>query len=131
ADLLGGQVPVMFDTLVTSIEHIRSGRLRALAVTDGTRSEVLPNVPTISEFGPGYESIGWTGIGAPRNTSPEIIERIKNEISAGLADSRIKARIAVLGSVPMPMTPVDFAKFIVEYTDKWGKVIRAANIKAE
>jgi len=130
-DLLGGQVHVMFDNLVTSIEHVRSGRLRPLAVTDTTRSVVLPDIPTVGEFVPGYEGNTWSGLGAPKNTLAEIIDKLNKEINAGLDDPRIKSRIADLGSVPMPMMPADFGKFIVEYTDKWGKVIRAANIKAE
>ena len=128
-DLLGGQVQVMIDTLSTAIVHIRSGKLRPLAVTDATRAAVLPDIPTVSEFLPGYEATGWTGIGAPRGTPAEIIDLLNKEINAGLADSRINARLTDIGAVPSPMTPSDFGKFIIEYTDKWGKVIRAANIK--
>jgi tripartite-type tricarboxylate transporter receptor subunit TctC len=128
-DLLGGQVQVMVDTLSTAIAHIRSGKLRPLAVTDATRAVVLPDIPTVSEFLPGYEATGWTGIGAPRGTPAEIIDLLNKEINAGLADSRINARLTDIGAVPSPMTPSDFGKFIIEYTDKWGKVIRAANIK--
>jgi tripartite-type tricarboxylate transporter receptor subunit TctC len=128
-DLLGGQVQVMVDPIVTSIEHIRSGKLRPLAVTDVTRTAVLPDIPTVGEFVPGYEATGCTGIGAPKDAPAEIIDSLNKEINAGLADPRINARLTDIGAVPSPMTPSDFGKFIVEYTDKWGKVIRAANIK--
>jgi len=130
-DVLAGQVHVMFDNLVSSIEHIRSGRLRALAVTDTIRSAVLPDIPTMGEFLPGYEGNAWTGIGAPKNTPAEIISKLNNEINAGLAEPKIKARLADLGIVPFPMMAFEFGKFIAEYTEKWGKVIRDANIKAE
>jgi tripartite-type tricarboxylate transporter receptor subunit TctC len=129
ADLLAGQVQVMFDTVATSIGHIKAGALRALAVTAATRLEVLPDIPTVGEFVPGYEAAGWGGIGAPRNTPAEIVDKLNKEINAGLAHPTIKARIAELGSVPMPMTPADFAKFIVAETDKWAKVIKFAGIK--
>ena len=130
-DLLAGQVPVMFDTLATSIEHIRAGKLRALAVTSTTRSNVLPEIPAVAEFVPGYEAIGWQGLGAPRGTPADIIDRLNKEINAGLADPQIKARIADLGYTAFANSPADFGKFVVEYTEKWAKVIRAANIRAE
>jgi tripartite-type tricarboxylate transporter receptor subunit TctC len=130
-DLLGGQVPVMFDTLATSVEHIKSGRLRALAVTDVKRSEVLPEVPTVGEFLPGYEATAWSGVCAPRNTPAGVIDRLNREINAGLYDPNIRGRLTDLGVVPMPMTAMDFGKFIAEYADKWGQVIRAAHIKVE
>jgi tripartite-type tricarboxylate transporter receptor subunit TctC len=130
-DLLAGQVPVMFDTLATSIEHIRAGKLRALAVTSATRSDVLPNVPAVAEFVPGYEASGWQGIGAPRNTPIEIIDKLNKEVNAGLADPRIKARIADWGYAIFASSRAEFEKFIPEYTERWVKVIRAANIKAE
>jgi tripartite-type tricarboxylate transporter receptor subunit TctC len=130
-DLLGGQVQVYFGTTVSSIGYIRAGRLRALAVTTATRLDVLPDIPTVGEFLPGYESSGWAGIGAPKTTPAEIVEKLNKEINGALADEKIKARLADLGSVPMPMSPVDFGKFIAEDTEKWGKVIRAANIKPE
>jgi tripartite-type tricarboxylate transporter receptor subunit TctC len=130
-DLLAGQVPVMFDTLATSIEHIRADKLRALAVTSATRSDVLPNLPAVAEFVPGYEASGWQGLAAPRSTPVEIIDKLNREVNAGLADPKIKARIADLGYTVFASSPSDFSKFIVEYTDKWGKVIRAAGIKAE
>jgi len=128
-DLIGGQVHVMVDTLVTAMVHVRSRTLRGLAVTDSVRATVLPDIPTISEFVPGYEATGWTGIGAPRGTPAEIIDVLNKEINAGLTHPSIKARLDDLAVVPSPMTPVEFGKFIVEYTDKWAKVIRAANIK--
>ena len=130
-DLIGGQVQVMFDPLPSSIEHIRAGKLRPLAVTTATRLEALPNVPTVGEFVPGYEAIFWQGIGTPNSTPAEIVDRLNKEINAGLADPNLKARLAELGSVPMPMTPAEFGKHIAEETEKWGKVIRAANIKPE
>jgi tripartite-type tricarboxylate transporter receptor subunit TctC len=129
ADLLAGQVQVMFDTVATSIGHIKAGALRALAVTAATRLPVLPDIPTLGEFVPGYEAAGWGGIGAPTNTPAEVVDKLNKEINAGLADPKIKARIADLGSVPMPMTPVDFAKFIATETDKWAKVIKFAGIE--
>jgi len=130
ADLLTQQVQVMFDTVATSIGHIRDGALRALAVTAATRLEVLPDVPTLAEFVPGYEAAGWGGFGAPRNTSAEILDKLNNEINAGLANPALKARIADLGSEPMPMTPTEFARFIAAETDKWAKVVKFAGIKA-
>jgi tripartite-type tricarboxylate transporter receptor subunit TctC len=130
-DLLSGQVQVMFDTLPASIEFIRTGKLRALAVTTSARSQELPDIPTVGEFVPGYEASGWQGIGAPRNTPDEIIERLNREISAGLDDTKMRSQLVNLGAVPMPMTPADFGKLIADDTEKWGKVIRAANIKPE
>src|SRR6516164_5869400 len=128
-DLLGGQVQVMFDAMTGSIEYIRAGKLRALAVTTATRSEALPDLPTVNDFVPGYETSSWSGIGAPKNTRTEIIDKLNKEINAALADPKIKARLADLGSVPMPMSAADFGKLIAESVDKWGKVIRTANIK--
>jgi len=130
-DLLAGQVQIMFDTVSGSIGHITAGKLRALAVTTTARSEALPHIPTVSDFVPGYEASTFHGMGAPRNTPTEVVDKLNKEINAGLTDPAIKARIAELGSVPMPMTPVDFAKFIADETERWGKVIRALNIKAE
>jgi tripartite-type tricarboxylate transporter receptor subunit TctC len=129
-DLLGGQVQVMFDPVVSSITHIRAGTLRPLAVTTSTRSEALPDVPTVADFVPGYEASVWFGVGAPRNTPAEIIDKLNSEINAGLADPKIKARLADLGAVPMSMTPAEFGQFIADEVEKWGKVVRAANIKA-
>jgi tripartite-type tricarboxylate transporter receptor subunit TctC len=131
ADLLAGQVPVMFDTLATAIEHIRAGKLLALAVTSATRSEVLPDIPTVGDFVPGYEGTGWQGVGAPRNTPAEIIDKLNKEINAGLADPRMKARIADLGGTVFASSPADFGTFIAEYTEKWAKVIKFAGAKAE
>jgi len=129
--LVAGEVQVMIDTLSTSIEQIRAGGLRALAVTAATRSEVLPDIPALGEFVPGYEATVWLGMGAPRNTPREVIEKINNEINAALADPKIKARIADLGYTPFVSSPAEFAQFIVEETVKWAKVIRTAGIKAE
>jgi len=121
----------MFGGLLTSIEYIRAGGLRPLAVTTATRLEVLPDTPSLSEFLPGYEATDWKGIGAPRNTPPEIIDRLNQAITAALADFKIKARLAELGSRALALSPTDFGKLIAEDTEKWGKVVRAANIKAE
>ncbi len=115
----------------SSIEYIRAGKLRALAVTTATRSEALPDVPTVGEFVPGYEASTWYGIGAPKNTPTDIIDKLNNEINAALADPKIKARLADLGATVLPGSPADFGKLIAEETEKWGKVIRAANIKPD
>ena len=130
-DLLGGQVQVMFDIMAASIEYIRSGKLRALAVTTMARQEMLPDVPTVGEFVANYEASGWLGIGAPKNTSEAIVDKLNQEINAALADPRIKARLAELGGSVLPGSPADFGKLIADETEKWGKVIRAANIKPE
>ena len=121
----------MFDVMSSSIEHVRAGKLRALAVTSATRSDVLPGIPAMGEFLPGYEAISWGGIGAPRGTPDEIIARLNTAINATLAEPSVKARLAEVGSAPMPMTPVRLATFVAEETEKWGKVIRAADINAE
>ena len=131
ADLLGGQVQVMFASPSISLEHVRAGKLRALAVTTATRSAMLPDVPTVGDFLSGFEASVWLGIGAPKNTPAEIIDKLNKEINAGLADPKIKARFAALGSTILPGSPGDFGKLIAEETEKWAKVIRAANIKAE
>jgi tripartite-type tricarboxylate transporter receptor subunit TctC len=130
-DLIGGQVQIFFDGLPTSIEHIRSSKLRALAVTTATRSDVLPDIPTLSDFLPGYEASFWGGFGAPKNTPGEIVDKLNREINAALADHKIKARLADLGSTPLVGSATDFGKLIAEETEKWGNVIRALNIKAE
>jgi len=122
---------VLFDTLATSLAHIRAGELRALAVTSATRSDVLPDVPAISEVIPGYEADGWQGIGAPPKTPDAIIDRLNREVNAALADPKFNAWIRNLGAVPFAMSPAAFGQFIAEYTDKWTKIIRAANIRAE
>jgi tripartite-type tricarboxylate transporter receptor subunit TctC len=121
----------MFPGTTASIEYIRSGKLRALAVTTATRSPALPDIPTVGDFVPGYESSLMDGVGAPKNTPPEIINRLNKEINAGLADPKMKARLADLGGVALPGSPADFGKLIADETEKWGKVIRAANIKAD
>jgi len=130
-DLLGGQVQVMFSTMVSSIEFIRAGKLRPMAVTTATRQEVLPDIPTVGEFLAGYEASGWGGIGAPSNTPNDIIDKLNNEINAGLADSAIKARLSDLGLAVLISSPADFRKFIAEDTEKWAKVVRFASIKAD
>src|SRR5579864_912331 len=119
----------MFDLMPSSIEHIRSGKLRALAVTTATRSDVLTNVPAVSEFVSGYEAISWGGIGAPKNTPDEIVEKLNRQVNAALADPKMQESIANLGSVPMSMAPVEFGKLIADEAEKWGKVVRAANVK--
>ena len=130
-DLMGGQVQVMFEPTTSSIAYVRAGKLRALAVSTASRSAVLPDVPTVGEFVPGYEASAWFGIGAPKNTPIEIIDKLNGEITAGLADPKMKERLADLGGVPMPMTPVEFGKLIADETEKWSKVVKAAHIKAE
>ena len=130
-DMLARQVQLVFSPIPTTIEQVRAGKLRALAVTSGTRSQALPDVPTIAEFVPGYEASVWNGLVAPKNTPTEIIDKLSKEIDAALADPKIMARFAEIGSVPKSMTPADFGKFIAEDTEKWGKVICAAGIKAE
>jgi tripartite-type tricarboxylate transporter receptor subunit TctC len=130
-NLLGGQVQVTFDSMASSIENVRTGKLRALAVTTATRSEVMPDVPTVADFVPGYEASTWTGIGAPRNTPVEIIDGLNREINAALTDPKIRMRLTELGGEQMSMKPTEFGKFFVEDAEKWGRVIRAANIKAE
>jgi tripartite-type tricarboxylate transporter receptor subunit TctC len=131
ADLIGGQVQVMFGSLPPSIEYIRSGKLRGLAVTTSTRSDALPELPTVSDFVPGYEASGWYGVCAPSRTPVEIVDKLNQEINAALADPKLKARLAELGGAALPGSPADFAKLIAEETEKWGKVVRAANIKPE
>ena len=118
-----------FDAIPASIEHIKAGKLRALAVTSVTRSELLPETPPLSDFLPDYDVSGWFGVGAPARTPVEIIDRLNKEINAGLADPKIKARFADLGATVIPGSPADFGKLIAEETEKWGKVIRAANIR--
>jgi len=130
-DLLSGQVQVMFATMPSSIEYIRAGKLRALAVATATRSEALPDVPTVGEFVPGYEASSWSGVGAPRATPAEIVDKLNKEINAGLADPKMKARLADLGGTVLPGPPSDFGKLIAEETEKWAKVVKFAGIKPE
>ncbi len=130
-DLLSGQVQASFTPILQTINFIRAGKLRALAVTDATRSKVLPDVPTIAEFLPGYQAIVWDGIGAPAKTPPDIISRLNTEINAVLGDPAMKARFAALGSQPMVMSPAEFGKFTIAEAAKWGKVIKTVGIKAE
>jgi tripartite-type tricarboxylate transporter receptor subunit TctC len=130
-DLIAGQVQVYFAQMMASIEYIRAGKLRPLAVTIATRSDALPDIPTVSEFVPGYEASTWAGVGAPKGTPIEIVDKLNNEINAALANPKFKARLADLGATVLPGTPADFGKLIADETEKWGKVIRSANIKAE
>jgi len=131
-DLIAGQVQVFFPNLPTMTQYIRTGTLRALAVTSATRAEVLPDVPTMGEFLAGYEASAWYGIGTPKNTPAEIVNKLNVEINMGLADAKLRARLSEVGGVTiLAGSPADFGKLIAEDTEKWGKVIRAANIKAE
>jgi len=130
-DMLAGQVQVVFSPIPTTIEQVRAGKLRALGVTSAARSQALPDVPTIGEFVPGYEAAVWNGLVAPKNTPAEVIDKLAKEIDLAVSDPKITARFADLGSLPKSMTSSDFGKFITEDTEKWGKVIRAANIKPE
>jgi tripartite-type tricarboxylate transporter receptor subunit TctC len=130
-DLIAGQVQMMFADAPSSIEHIKAGKLRALAVTSKARSEILPDVPTVSEFLPGFEAGNWFGIAAPKDTAREIIDKLNQEINAALADPTVKARLAVLGAAPFAGSPADFGKFIAAEAEKWTKVIRTAGVKAQ
>jgi tripartite-type tricarboxylate transporter receptor subunit TctC len=130
-DLMSGRVEVMFLPVASAIGYIRGGKLRPLGVTTTTRTDVLPDVPAIGDFVPGYEATNWEGLGAPANTPPEIISVINSHVNAALADATFKARLTDLGGEPFASSPAEFGKFIVEYTEKWGKVIRGAGIKAE
>jgi tripartite-type tricarboxylate transporter receptor subunit TctC len=130
-DLLGGQVQVYFPGMTASIEYIRAGKLRALAVTTATRSEVLPDLPTVGEFVPGFEASAWYGIGVAAHTPPEIVDTLNKEINAGLADPKIKARLGDLGGTPLIGSPANFGKLIADETEKWAKVIKFAGIKPE
>lgn len=131
SDLISGRMQVLFDNLPSSIEYIRSGKLRALAVTTAARSEALPDIPAMGDFVPGYETSTWTGIGAPKNTPTEIIDRLNREINAALADPKMKAHLRELGGAALGGSPAEFGKLISDETERWGKVIRAANIKPD
>ena len=130
-DLLGGQVQLGFDTLPSSIEYIRAGKLRALAVSTLARSQALPDLPSVSEFVPGYEASGFFGVGAPAKTPSEIVDKLNKEINAGLADPKLKAQLADLGGMILPGSPADFGILIAEEIEKWAKVVRTANIKPD
>jgi len=130
-DLLGGQVQVAFSPLPSVIEYMKDGRLRALAVTTATSWRLLPDIPAVGEFVPGYDAMGWIGIGAPMGTPSAIIEKLNNEINAIITDPKIKARLLDLGIEPVPMMPAEFGKRIVDDTEKWAKVIKFANIRPE
>jgi tripartite-type tricarboxylate transporter receptor subunit TctC len=131
ADLLGGQVLTSFAGIAGSIEYVRTGKLRALAVTTATRAEALPDVPAVEEFLPGFEAGDWLGVGAPRGTPSEVVEVLSREITAGVADPRMRARFAELGGTPLPLTPGEFGRLIAEETGKWERVVRGAGIRAE
>jgi tripartite-type tricarboxylate transporter receptor subunit TctC len=130
-DLMGAQVQVMFATMPASIQYVRAGKLRALAVTTAARSEALPDVPAVAEFVPGYEASTWYGVGAPKNTPAAIVDRLNKAINAALADPKLRARLADLGAEPMSMTPAEFEKFVADETEKWAKVIKFAGIKPQ
>jgi tripartite-type tricarboxylate transporter receptor subunit TctC len=131
ADLIAGQVEVVFDNIPGSVGHIKTGKVRALGVTAPKRVAAIPDVPTIGETVPGYEVSIWYGIAAPKGTPPEIVAKLNQAVNAVLADPKLQTRLAELAGEPMPMTPAEFGKLVAEETEKWGKVIRAANIKAE
>jgi tripartite-type tricarboxylate transporter receptor subunit TctC len=130
-DMISGHVQVMFDNVATSIEHIRTGKLRALAVSTATRLEMLPDIPPLADFVPGYEASGWNGIGAPNAVPAQIVDKLNKEVNAALADPKIKARLADMGGTPFQGSPAEFSKLIADETEKWGKVIKFANIKLE
>jgi tripartite-type tricarboxylate transporter receptor subunit TctC len=130
-DLLGGDVQVLFATAPGTTDYIRTGKLRALAVTSGARAEVLPELPTVADFVPGYEASQWYGLAAPKNTPAEIVGRLNREINAAIIDPGMKARLAAIGGEPLPGSSAEFGRLIAEETDKWAKVVRAAGIKPE
>jgi tripartite-type tricarboxylate transporter receptor subunit TctC len=130
-DLIGGQVQVMFDAMITTLPHIQSGKLRPLGVTTATRSETLSNLPTIAETVPGYEAIIWYGVGAPHGTSADIVGKLNREINAGLASPKIKAQLAELGATPITVSPGEFGTFVRSETEKWEKVIKLSGVKVE
>jgi tripartite-type tricarboxylate transporter receptor subunit TctC len=130
-DLVGGRVDVVFDTFAASVPLVRAGQLRALAVTTATRSAALPDVPSLGDFLPGYDASNWKGVGAPKGTPPDIIDKLNKEIKAALTDPSLQARLADFGNVPFVMSPAEFAEFIAAEVEKWGKVVRTANIKPD
>jgi tripartite-type tricarboxylate transporter receptor subunit TctC len=130
-DLMGGQIQVVFNPMPESMEYIKSAKLRPLAVTTATRSEILPDIPTVGDFVPGYEASAVQGIAAPKNTPAEIIDKLNKEINAGLADPKLKARFAELGATVFPGSPADFGRFMAEETEKWGKVVKFSGAKPE
>jgi tripartite-type tricarboxylate transporter receptor subunit TctC len=130
-DMLGGQVQAMFGTMPASIEHVRAGKLRPLAVTSARRSELLPDLPTVGDFVPGYETSAWQGVGAPKPTPVDIIDKLNREINAALADPKIKSRVADMGGTVLAGSPADFGKFIADETDKWGKVVKFSGAKPD
>jgi tripartite-type tricarboxylate transporter receptor subunit TctC len=130
-DLIGGRVQLMFDNVPTSVEFIKAGKIRPLAVTSTARAEVLPDLPTVADYVPGYEASAWYGIGAPKGTPTEIVDKLNHEINAILADPTTKTRLAELGASLLPGSPADFGKLVTSETEKWAKVIKFANIKAD
>ena len=130
-DLIGGRVQVAFDTTTASLEHIRAGKLRALAVTSAIRSEALPNTPTIGEFVPGYEASGWYGFGAPNKTAAAVVHELNRQINTALGDPKVSARLADLGSIPIPMTAAEFGKLMANESEKWAKVVKFSGAKAD
>jgi len=130
-DLLGGRVQVFFAPISFSIDFVRAGKLRALTVTTATRSEALPDIPTVGEFVPDYEASSWNGLGAPKNTPAEIVEKLNKEINAALADPKIKAQLVDLGGTPLPGSPADFGKLIAGETEKWAKVVKFSGAKPD
>jgi tripartite-type tricarboxylate transporter receptor subunit TctC len=130
-DLLGGQVDLFFGGMASTVDHVRASRLRALAITTATRSEVIPNTPAVSEFVPGYEASDWFGLGAPKNTPPQVVEKLNKDVSLVLADAKFKARVAELGGTVIPGTSANFGKLIVDETEKWARVVKFAGVKAD
>ncbi len=130
-DMISGQVQVMFDNIPTSIEHIRAGKLRPLAVTGTTRSDLLPDIPTVSDFIPGFEASSWYGLGAPRNTPADVIDKLNTTVNAILADPAVKKRFADMGATLITSTPVNFGKYVAEETEKWGKVVKFSGAKPD
>ena len=130
-DLLGGQVQAMFVAISASIEYVRAGNLRPLAVTTASRSDALPDIPTVGDFIPGYEASTWCGIGAPKGTPAEVVDKLNKEINAGLVDPKMKARLANMGSTALPGSPADFGKLIAEETEKWAKVVKLSGAKPD